>query len=321
MRLPKSKLVAALPYLFIFFVSFDVIFNLCIKNSPVLRTVFFVFFFSFVIFFYSYLKSKEEAKSGIRLGERIIIMATVFLLAFLFFVPILGIEKFWFLAAPPLIFIGIYVLISYLAIPFFENFDAVDGFSRKHGFNLMRGPLKADFIPSIFYLGTATSGDANLIPFSRVFDVIEVSQDFFIFTNTYTLDNPRSVERNLCIVFTIPPTQNYHRLILGKKSEPLFADRLINIEIPEIAQRYIGISSDGAYLNALIAKIAPSLKGLADLFEGITVMDGLLPTDLDIQIRDRAFFARIGYSYCRDIERIFEEFRVIYNTISLNRKL
>lgn len=318
----KATVVEVLPYLFIFFVSLDLIFNLFIKKTPLLRSIFFVFFFSFICFFYSYIKKKDRAGKGIKISEKIIVVLTVFLLGFIFFTPILGIGKFWQAAVPALIFIGIYVLISYVVIPLFDTINTFENFCRKNKLNIIRGPLKADFLPAVFYIGTAVPGQERHIPFDNVSDLVVINQDFQIFTNTYLLDFNSSLltEKHFCVAFNIIPVRGYHRLMLNLDKSSLLMDYKINPLLLEIAERFVAISNDELEFNELITKISLFLLSLSDVFQGTTVMDGCLKTDLDIQIKERYFFARMGYFYRQKIELIFEEFKKIYTSLSGNNQ-
>jgi len=306
-----------LPYVFVFFVSFDLLYNLFIEKTPVLRSVFFVIFFVLTAVFYRHVLKKDELGAGITIAERIFVWVAVLLLGFMFFSPMFGLGKYWQLALPPFLCIGVYVLIGYIVIPFFEGLNAVQLFCRDRKIQLIRGPIKSDFVPNIFYFGDLPFKENDTIPFAAVSDIIEINPDFKMFTNTYKSYTKEGyyTEVQFCVFCTVRHIPHYHRMLLkGGVALPIREN--VNVNAADIALRYCVVSDNELEANGILVKIRGPLLRLAGFFKGTTTMDGVLVTDLDMHIRDKYLLARIGFAYRHQIEDIYLEFKEIHRALT-----
>lgn len=123
------------------------------------------------------------------------------------------------------------------------------------------------------------------------------------------------IETQFCVAVTVAVTRHYHRILLHRPDAPFPIHGTAQVRLPEIAEKYAVVSDDEAEVNEVIGKISGPLLRLSSLFDGATVMDGTLTTDLDIHIRDKYLFARMGYVYRNKIESIYMEFRDIQKAL------
>jgi hypothetical protein len=157
--------------------------------------------------------------------------------------------------------------------------DAMNKFSEEIAIPMIQELDKMPHIPYVFRT------DRGMIPFTKMEDVILITDDFIIFNNVYwseymsAYDGKRTIdhEKQLSLFFTIQPIEGYHIIVLknsswNEASEKNYtalcwndASHLITGN-ENIDKHYLILSTKESFIREAIIRIEPCLRKLIDVF-------------------------------------------------------